>query len=179
MCGKHRRSQSGQGRKDGNTENYRKNLKAPNVRGKLLSRSCAAVTPRHRRERTHAVPAAEAVSAGGKRSPAGWRNVLGKHCWPRRVLLFSLEYDQLCGQRSSRDVVGLMQSWSGLFQQTAWFRVSFWFFVRFFFFLENVSQAKAIPVQQFSGARLLWGVTGADSNLHQWHRRRMLRLAGL
>lgn len=79
------------------------------------------------------VPAAEAVSAGGKRSPAGWRNVLGKHCWPRRVLLFSLEYDQLCGQRSSRDVVGLMQSWSGLFQQTAWFRVSFWFFVRFFF----------------------------------------------
>lgn len=41
------------------------------------------------------------------------------------LIIFLHEYDQVCGQRSSRDVVGLIQSSSALFQQTVWFRVSF------------------------------------------------------
>lgn len=78
-----------------------------------------------------------------------------KHCWlgPIAAVFFLV-----CGQRSGRDVVGLVQSWSAVLQQ---FVLGSLFFL--FFFLENISQAKAVPMQQFSHAHCLQGVIGAET----------------
>lgn len=60
---------------------------------------------------------------------------------------FLLQYDQVCDQRGSRDVVGLMQSWSGLLQQTVWFRVSFFFWKMSVKQKQSQSSNSAMPVR--------------------------------
>lgn len=52
--------------------------------------------------------------------------MLSKNTWLGHALIIFLHvHGQVCGQKSSRDVVGLIQSSWALLQQTVWFGVSF------------------------------------------------------
>lgn len=60
---------------------------------------------------TNTFPRSGGCQHGRGSKTSCWWNALLKHCWLGHVLIiFLLEYDQVCGQRSSRDVVGLVQS---------------------------------------------------------------------
>lgn len=61
-------------------------------------------------------------------------------------MIFLLGCEQVCGRGSSRAVVGLVQSCSGLFQQTLWFRVSFVFWKMAIKQNQSQSNDSAVPV---------------------------------
>lgn len=144
---KHRLSKSRHGEKARKTENYWKFFKAPTVCGKILSCSCAVVISKHRCEHKHVSLQWRVSAWERKENCSRWWNALLKHCWLGHGLkIFLLEYDQVCGQRSSREVEGLMQSWSGLFQQTVWFTVSFFFWKMSVKQKQSQSSNSAMPV---------------------------------